>query len=131
MRVFRRNSALEDAVGSQSCSLEVSMRVTNGIFSRVDNTSNRLAHTANHVRNTEGHDAEAHAMVALLTGVVGIGDWQDEMTNGTLIRRLARSDGILLKADRPLALMDLQLAGMINGSRALCGALSSLSANAP
>ena len=66
-----------------------------------------------------GHDAEAHAMVALLTGVVGIGDWQDGMTNSTLMRRLARSDGILLKADRPLALMDLQLAGMVNGSRAL------------
>jgi hypothetical protein len=66
-----------------------------------------------------GHDAEAHAMVALLTGVVGIGDWQDGMTNSTLMRRIARSDGILLKADRPLALMDLQLAGMINGSRSL------------
>jgi hypothetical protein len=60
-------------------------------------------------------------MVALLTGVVGIGDWQDRMTNGTLMRRLARSDGILLKADRPLALMDLQLAAMVNGSRALPG----------
>merc|ERR1719272_2909593 len=68
-----------------------------------------------------GHDAEAHAMVALLTGVVGIGDWQGGMTNGTLMRRLARSDGILLKADRPLALMDLQLAGMVNGSRSLPG----------
>lgn len=66
-----------------------------------------------------GHDAEAHAMVALLTGVVGIGDWQGGMTNRTLLRRMARSDGVLLKADRPLALMDLQLAGMINGSRAL------------
>ena len=53
-------------------------------------------------------------MVALLTGVVGIGDWQDGMTNGTLMRRLARSDGILLKADRPLALMDLQLASNVS-----------------
>lgn len=53
-------------------------------------------------------------MVALLTGVVGIGDWQDGMTNSTLMRRLARSDGILLKADRPLALMDLQLASDVS-----------------
>jgi hypothetical protein len=31
VRVFRRNFALEDAIGSRACSLEASMRVTNGM----------------------------------------------------------------------------------------------------
>ena len=65
-----------------------------------------------------GHNAELHAVVSVLTGVVGLGDYTN-MTNGTLIRRLARKDGVLLKPDRPLSLMDLQLAGTINASRAL------------
>jgi hypothetical protein len=30
-RLFRRNVAFEDAIGSHACSLEASMRVTNGI----------------------------------------------------------------------------------------------------
>ena len=59
------------------------------------------------------HNAELHAFVALMTGVVGIGDWQN-MTNGTLVRRLARHDGILLKPDRPLGPMDLMLGGCVD-----------------
>ena len=31
VRVFRQNVALEDAIGSHTCSLEANMRVTNGI----------------------------------------------------------------------------------------------------
>jgi hypothetical protein len=31
VRVFRQKFALEDAIGSHACSLEVNMRVTNGI----------------------------------------------------------------------------------------------------
>jgi hypothetical protein len=57
-----------------------------------------------------GHDAEVHAVAAALTGIVGIGDWIGA-TNRTLLHRLARSDGVLLKPDRPLAPMDLMIAG--------------------
>eukprot|EP00035_Acanthoeca_spectabilis_P033311 m.22938 g.22938 ORF g.22938 m.22938 type:complete len:1111 (+) comp5887_c0_seq1:65-3397(+) len=52
-----------------------------------------------------GYDPELHAVIAVLTGVVGLGDWVN-MTNGTLLRRLARADGGLLRADRPLAPLD-------------------------
>ena len=68
-----------------------------------------------------GHNAEVHAVSALLTGVVGLGDWHDGMTNGTLVRRLARADGVLLKPDRPLAPMDLMLGSFVNASRRLPG----------
>ena len=57
-----------------------------------------------------------HAVSALLTGVVGLGDWHSGMTNGTLVRRLARADGVLLKPDRPLAPMDLMLGAFVNAS---------------
>ena len=40
-----------------------------------------------------GWDCELHAIIAVLTGVVGIGDWVN-MTNATLVRRLARADGV-------------------------------------
>ena len=53
-----------------------------------------------------GHNAELHAVVSVLTGVVGLGDYINQ-TNGTLIRRLARADGVLLKPDRPLGPLDL------------------------
>ena len=38
VRVFRQNFALEDAIGSHACSLEVNMRVTDGIPLRVNCT---------------------------------------------------------------------------------------------
>lgn len=38
---------------------------------------------------------------------------------GTLLRRMARQDGILLKADRPLGPMDLMLGNFINATRTL------------
>ena len=64
-----------------------------------------------------GKDAEMHAIIALLTtGPVGLGDTcvGDEcMVNATLVRRLARADGILLKPDRPLAPMDAQFGGLL------------------
>ena len=66
-----------------------------------------------------GHNAEVHAVSALLTGIVGIGDYSGGMTNRTLVRRLARTDGVLLKPDRPLAPMDLMLGAFTNASRAL------------
>ena len=37
------------------------------------------------------------------------------MTNGTLLRRLARADGILLKPDRPLAPLDLMFGSVLGG----------------
>ena len=43
-----------------------------------------------------------HALISILTGVVGLGDWVG-MTNRTLVQRIARKDGVLLKPDRCLA----------------------------
>lgn len=55
-----------------------------------------------------GMDAELHAIGALLsTGPVGLGDYAGAV-NATLLRRLARGDGILLRPDRPLGPMDVQ-----------------------
>jgi hypothetical protein len=67
-----------------------------------------------------GRNAELHAVAAVLTGVVGIGDWVN-MTNTTLVRRLARADGILLKPDRPMAPMDMMLGSVVGASHSLPG----------
>jgi len=65
-----------------------------------------------------GKDAELHAINALLlTGPVGLGDTcvgGDCMTNATLVRRLARADGVLLRPDRPMAAMDVMFAGLLD-----------------
>lgn len=56
--------------------------------------------------NETGMDAELHAICAILsTGPVGIGNYINA-TNRTLLQRLARSDGTLLRPDRPLIPMD-------------------------
>jgi len=69
-----------------------------------------------------GYDPELHAIIAVLTGVVGIGDWVN-MTNGTLVRRLARADGIILKPDRPLAPLDRMFSKQAGAASPLtCGA---------
>ena len=89
-----------------------------------------------------GKDAELHAINALLlTGPVGLGDTcilqntrsnsssnsYDCMTNGTLVRRLARADGILLRPDRPLAPMDTMFSGLLlNASGAAARAMPGL-----
>tara|TARA_B110000208_G_scaffold84623_1_gene107310 strand:+ start:442 stop:1851 length:1410 start_codon:yes stop_codon:yes gene_type:complete len=98
-----------------------------------------LGYGADSGRN--GMDAELHALGALLsTGPVGIGDYIG-MLNATLVRRLARADGILLRPDRPLAPMDAMWASLMmdegsshampnlctkaqeaQGAKALCGA---------
>lgn len=65
-----------------------------------------------------GHNAELHAVASVLTGIVGIGDWQ-HASNSTLLHRLARQDGVLLKPDRPLGPMDIMIAPFTNASRAL------------
>ena len=74
-------------------------------------------------RPTAGHDCELHATAAILsTGPVGLGDYIG-MTNATLVQRLARTDGILLRPDRPLAPMDVLVSGLVgvrglaNGAR--------------
>lgn len=84
-------------------------------------TSYRNLSSLNYVQSGAqvGHNAEVHAVSALLTGIVGIGDYSGGMTNRTLVRRLARNDGVLLKPDRPLAPMDLMLGSFTNASRAL------------
>eukprot|EP00047_Mylnosiga_fluctuans_P019241 m.80440 g.80440 ORF g.80440 m.80440 type:complete len:1055 (+) comp8042_c0_seq1:56-3220(+) len=65
---------------------------------------------------TAGNDCELHATNAILaTGPVGLGDYIG-MPNATLIQRLARADGILLRPDRPQAPMDAML-GAIVGAR--------------
>lgn len=67
-----------------------------------------------------GMDAELHAINALLlTGPVGLGDTcvgDACMANRTLIRRLARADGILLRPDRPLAPVDVMWAGLLDNA---------------
>lgn len=75
-----------------------------------------------------GMDAELHAINALLlTGPVGLGDTcigTDCMTNKTLVTRLARADGTLLRPDKPLAPLDVQFASLLgnaNGTRAMPG----------
>lgn len=54
-----------------------------------------------------GKDAQLHAIAAILsTGPVGLGDTcvgTQCMVNSTLVRRLARADGVLLRPDRPMA----------------------------
>ena len=64
-----------------------------------------------------GKDAELHAVVALLTtGPVGLGDTcvgVECMVNSTLVHRLARADGILLRPDRPLAPVDVMFGGLL------------------
>ena len=76
-----------------------------------------LGYGADSGRN--GKDAEMHAINALLlTGPVGLGDTcigKDCMTNGTLVRRLARADGILLRPDRPMAPMDAMFGSLLDG----------------
>ena len=74
-------------------------------------------------RPTVGHDCELHATAAILsTGPVGVGDYI-AMTNASIINRLARADGVLLRPDRPLAPMDVLVTGLIglrglsNGAR--------------
>lgn len=67
-----------------------------------------------------GMDAELHAINALLlTGPVGLGDTCVEgicMTNATLVRRLARADGVLLRPDRPMAPVDVMFGGLLDSS---------------
>eukprot|EP00038_Savillea_parva_P030019 m.74990 g.74990 ORF g.74990 m.74990 type:complete len:1118 (+) comp8955_c0_seq1:34-3387(+) len=71
-----------------------------------------------------GYDPELHAIIAVLTGVVGIGDWVN-MTNATLVRRLARADGVLLKPDRPLSPMDRMFSSQAGAASPLsCGGVS-------
>jgi hypothetical protein len=66
-----------------------------------------------------GKDAELHAINALLlTGPVGLGDTcigNECMVNKTLLRRLARADGILLRPDRPMAPIDAMFGGLLGG----------------
>lgn len=72
-----------------------------------------------HPDGRNGRDCELHAVNAVLsTSVVGLGDWLG-MTNATLVRRMARADGILLKPDRPLMPMDAMFAGIVGAARAL------------
>jgi hypothetical protein len=60
-------------------------------------------------------DAELHALGAVLsTGPVGLGDYTG-MVNATLVRRLLRADGILLRPDRPLAPVDAQWGALVGG----------------
>ena len=72
-----------------------------------------------------GKDAQLHALAAILsTGPVGLGDTcvGDEcMVNATLVRRLARADGVLLRPDRPMAPMDVMWGGLLGGVRAMPG----------
>jgi hypothetical protein len=68
-----------------------------------------------------GYDPELHAIIAILTGVVGLGDYVN-MTNATLVRRLARADGVLLKPDRPLSPLDRMFSQQAGSAAALeCG----------
>ncbi len=66
-----------------------------------------------------GKDSEMHAVIALLlTGPVGLGDTcvGDEcMVNKTLVQRLARADGILLRPDLPLVPVDAMFGGLLGG----------------
>jgi hypothetical protein len=72
-----------------------------------------------HPDGQNGYDTELHALAAILsTSVVGVGDWLG-MTDGPLLRRLAREDGILLKPDRPLAPMDAMFGGPAGAARAM------------
>lgn len=73
-----------------------------------------------------GKDAQLHAIVAIMsTGPVGLGDTcvGDEcMVNATLVRRLARADGVLLRPDRPMAPMDVMFGSLLqSGVRAMPG----------
>ncbi len=72
-----------------------------------------------------GKDAELHAIAAVLTtGPVGLGDTcvttdtgaVECMANATLIRRLARADGVLLRPDRPLAPADVMFGSLLGDS---------------
>ena len=72
-----------------------------------------LGYGADSGRN--GMDAELHALGAVLsTGPVGLGDYTT-MVNATLVRRLVRADGILLRPDRPLAPVDAQWGALVGG----------------
>ena len=59
-----------------------------------------------------------HAINALLmTGPVGLGDTCVGticMTNATLVRRLARADGVLLRPDKPLTPMDVMWGALVH-----------------
>ena len=62
-----------------------------------------------------GKDAELNAIAALCsTGAVGIGDWNRGRSNATLLHRLAASNGLLLKPDRPLVPLNSMLHGLLN-----------------
>ncbi len=65
-------------------------------------------------------DAELHAVVAILsTGPVGLGDtcvFATCYTNGSIVRRLAREDGILLRPDRPLAPVDIMWGSLLKNA---------------
>lgn len=64
-----------------------------------------------------GMDVELHAISALLlTGPVGLGDTcvgKTCYTNATVIKRLARADGILLKPDVPMKPMDVMWGSLL------------------
>ena len=62
-----------------------------------------------------GKDAELNAIAALCsTGAVGIGDWHSGQSNATLMHRLAASNGLLLKPDRPLVPLTSMLQGLLD-----------------
>lgn len=68
-----------------------------------------------------GKDAQLHALAAVLsTGPVGLGDTcvgQECMVNATLVHRLARADGILLRPDRPLAPVDVMFGALLGSTQ--------------
>eukprot|EP00040_Diaphanoeca_grandis_P008597 m.45775 g.45775 ORF g.45775 m.45775 type:complete len:1168 (-) comp20058_c0_seq1:7-3510(-) len=67
-----------------------------------------------------GMDAELHAINAILTtGPVGIGDTCVGSTcfmNASVVKRLARADGVLLRPDRPLAPVDVMWASLLKNA---------------
>lgn len=69
-----------------------------------------------------GMDAEMHAIIALLlTGPVGLGDTcvgKMCFTNASLVKRLGRVDGILLRPDRPMAPVDVMWGSLLKSATA-------------